>query len=295
VRVVSAGSITAAADQLGVAKSVVSRRLAELEARLGSQLLVRSTRRMSLTDAGRSYLQRCIDILADLAEAEAEAGGASGRLAGRIRMAAPLSFGLQHLSPAINDFARRFPHIAFDLDLNDRAVDLVGEGFDLALRIAELEDSNLVARRLTRIRHVVCASPGYWTMHGVPEQPEDLTRYQALRYSNAPTAAWRFTGPRQGEVRVPARMEANNGDLLRQASIAGLGVIMQPTFLVHEAIERGELQPVLMDYRWRELWAYAVYPENRHLPARVRVFIDALAARFGDEPYWDAWITERAV
>ena len=289
VRVVDAGSITAAAGQLGLAKSAVSRRISELEQRLGTQLLTRTTRRMSLTDAGRSFYERASAILADVADAEAEVGGAAQELAGRLRLAAPLSFGLLHLAPAITDFAEACPGVEIDVDLNDRPVDLVGEGFDLAIRIAELDDSSLVARRLCSIGHVVCASPAYWQAHGMPETPEDLARHKALRYSNSPRQAWSYTSPdgRRGEIRLPTRLQANNGEFLSYAGKAGLGVLLQPTFIIYRAIEAGELTPALTDYRWRHLSAYAVYPEKRHLPARVRKLIDFLAARFAGQPYWE--------
>lgn len=296
VRVVAAGSITAAAQHLGVAKSVVSRRLSELEDRLGTRLLTRTTRRMSLTDAGRGYHDRALRILADIAEADAEATGSARELEGRLRLAAPLSFGLLHLSAALDEFALANPGVHFDVDLNDRPVDLVGEGFDLALRIAELQDSSLVARRLSPIRHVVCASPDYWAEHGLPATPDDLLSHRALRYTNSPHQAWRYVGPdgSNGEIRLEDRLQANNGEFLRQAGKAGIGVLMQPTFIVYQAIEAGELQPVLTEYRWRELSAYAVYPANRHVPARVRSFVDFLADRFGSRPYWDECLRRRS-
>ncbi len=289
VRVVEAGSITAAAERLGLAKSAVSRRLAALEERLDCQLLQRSTRRMSLTDAGRDFYQRGQRILADLFEAESEAAGRVRQLTGTLRIAAPLSFGLAHLAPAVTEFTRQQPAVRFDLDFNDRPVDLVGEGFDLAIRIARLEDSSLVARRLTPIRHIVCASPQYWQTHGRPQSPAELATHRALRYTNSPRRAWRYRGPdgETGDVRLAVAHQANNGDFLRQAGIAGLGVMLQPTFIVYQAIESGELEAVLSDYQWRELSAYAVYAANRHLPARVRRFIDFLAERFGEQPYWD--------
>ncbi|RMF96177.1 MAG: LysR family transcriptional regulator [Gammaproteobacteria bacterium] len=289
IGVVEAGSITAAADRLGLAKSAVSRRLAALEARLDCRLLQRSTRRMSLTDAGRDFYQRGQRILTDLAEAESEAAGRVRQLSGTLRIAAPLSFGLAHLAPAVTEFARRQPAVSIDLDLNDRPVDLIGEGFDLAIRIARLDDSRLVARRLTPIRHVVCASPQYWATHGRPSSPAELSAHRALRYTNSPRRAWRYRGPDgdSGEVRLLVAHQANNGDFLRQAGIAGLGVMLQPTFIVYDSIESGELEPVLTDYQWRELSAWAVYAANRYLPVRVRRFIDFLAGRFGEQPYWD--------
>ncbi len=290
VRVVEAGSITAAADQLNLAKSAVSRRLGELEEHLQTRLLNRTTRRMTLTDPGRSFYQRALRMLDDLAEAEAEARGIRGHVTGRLRIAAPLSFGLRQLAPAITEFAQRYPQVDIDIDLNDRPVDLVGEGFDLAIRIANLESSGLVARKLTTIRHVLCASPAYWQQHGLPQHPDDLIDQPMLRYGNTAIQNWQWSTARgdAGELRLKTRLQANNGDFLLQAAERGLGFVIQPTFIANDAIVQGRLQAALIDYRWKELHAYAVYPPNRHLPARVRRLIDFLAQRFGEQPQWDA-------
>lgn len=289
VRVVESGSITAAADQLDVAKSAISRRLSELERRLGSRLLVRTTRRVRLTETGRQFYERAARILDEVADAESEVSGASAEATGRIRFAAPLSFGLLHLPQLIVAFQQECPGVEFDLDFNDRRVDLVGEGFDMALRIARLEDSTLVARKLTNIRHVVCASPAYWDQHGRPASPADLAGHRLLEYANASATAWNFRHPdgKRGRVQIPSRLRANNGQFLRELAIAGLGVVQQPTFIVYSAIEAGDLQPVLLEYEWNTLSAYAVYPPGRHLPLRVRRFADFLADRFSAMPYWD--------
>ncbi|MBT8441868.1 MAG: LysR family transcriptional regulator [Gammaproteobacteria bacterium] len=289
VQVVDAGGISAAADRMDTAKSAVSRRLAELESRVGASLLNRTTRRLSLTGAGAAFYERCKTILADVAEAEQCVGDAEADLRGTLRVAAPVSFGVAHLGPAINDFLMEHPDVAFDLDFNDRQIDLVAEGFDLAIRIAKLRDSSLMARRLTSIRSVVCASPGYWNARGRPQRPAELKQHLALRYSNAPRRGWSWAGPGgdRGSVSVPGSQIANNGTYLGQAAIAGLGVICIPLFIVYEAIESGELEPALTEYRWGDVDAYAVYPQTRHVSRRVRAFIDFLAERFGDTPYWD--------
>lgn len=289
VRIVEAGSLTGAADQLNVAKSAVSRRLAELERRLGVRLLTRTTRTMTLTDAGQTYYQRARDVLAAVEDAECTVREASGAVSGRIRLAAPLSFGITHLGPALREFTRQHPAIELDIDLNDRQVDLVAEGFDLAIRIARLADSQLAARRLTCVHHAVLASPDWWAEHGTPATPEALAEHQALEYSNAPQSGWAYvdTNGKTRSVRVPPILRANNGEFLRDAAIAGMGVVLQPSFLTYRAIEAGKLVPVLTDYEWPRLDAWAIYPATRFLPQRVRALVDFLAERFGDAPYWD--------
>ncbi len=290
VRIVEAGGVGAAAERLDVAKSVVSRRLRDLEARLGVQLLQRTTRRISLTETGRAYYERCVRILADIEEADQAAAQEHGSLRGRLRLAAPLSFGIMHLGPAIREFLEAHPDLSIDLDLNDRRHDLVDEGFDLAVRIGELEDSSLIAKRLAPVRHALCASPAYVARHGAPERPEDLEHHRGLRYTNVPERrAWCWIDEHGQErtVAVPGRFAANNGEILVHAAEAGLGVAVQPLFLVYKAIEEGRLQVLLPEVRWREIGAYAVWPPGRQLSAKVRAFVDFLALRFGDPPYWE--------
>src|SRR5512139_3220889 len=229
VGVVEAGSITAAAEQLNLAKSAVSRRLAELEAHLGVSLIQRTTRRLNLTDSGRAYYARCVAILADVDEAESAVSQVHGALKGHLKVALPLAFGLLHLAPLIHDFMAQHPEVRFELDFNDRQVDLMQEGFDLAIRIATLEDSSLIARRLAPIRHVVCASPAYLAHHGTPGTAADLERHVCLAYSNlADPGLWSFRGPdgQPGSVRVPVRLAASSGDFLIRAAIAGEGLIL---------------------------------------------------------------------
>ena len=290
VSVVEAGSISAAAERLNLAKSAVSRRLAELEAHLGASLITRTTRRLNLTDSGRAYYARCVAILADLDEAESVVSQAHGALKGNLKVALPLSFGLLHLSPLIQEFMTRHPELRFELDFNDRQIDLMQEGFDLAIRIATLEDSSLIAHRLAPIRHVLCASLAYLDKHGAPAAAADLVSHAGLVYSNLrDPGLWNYRSPdgQPGQIRIPVRLAASSGEFLMRAAIAGEGLLLLPTFYVHAALGSGQLVRVLADHHWPELSAYAVYPPTRHLSNRVRALIDFLVERLAGEPYWD--------
>jgi DNA-binding transcriptional LysR family regulator len=289
VRVVESGSISKAAEQLGVAKSGVSRRLSELERRLGARLLNRTTRRSSLTDAGRSYYEGAVKLLGNVAELEALVSDEEASLQGPLRLAAPLSFGLGHLAPAIEEFVRKHPGVVFDIDFSDRQTDLVAQGVDLAIRIAELRDSSLRARRICPIRLMLCASPAYLERHGTPGRPGDLVRHQLLHYDIGRGTALRLGDGRGGGQTVALKpfLTANNGDFLRDMAVAGHGIILSPTFIAWEALALGALVPLMPDYWPPPLNAYAVYPQSRYLSRRARHFIDFLAERFGSNPYWD--------
>lgn len=290
VRVVEAGSISGAAERLQVAKSAVSRRLTELEQHLGVQLFRRTTRRMDLTDTGRSLYERAVRLLADLQETELAVSSEHGALSGSLRVAAPLSFGLLHLAPAVNAFIREHPDIRFDLDFNDRQVDILQESFDLAVRIADLPDSSLIARPIAPIRNVLAASPAYLAAHGTPADPQALVGHRCLLYTNLPDPGlWQYRDPQgqPGEVRVSGALRANNGDFLHQAAVEGQGIVLQPLFIGYRAIEAGELVPLLTEHEWQGVHAYAVYPQTRHLSQRVRAFVDFLVERFAGEPYWE--------
>lgn len=290
VAVIEAGSFSAAADRLGIARSMVSRRIGALEKRLGVQLLQRTTRSLSLTEPGRHFFERAVRLLADLDEAEQSVADDAAELRGRVRLAAPLSFGLHHLVGALGDFLLAHPAVELDLDLNDREVNLVEEGFDLAVRIGTLRDSTLLARRIGTVRFVTCASPAYLERHGEPQSPADLAGHVGLHYANLPPRqAWQFgDGDGAAQATVPRlRMRANNGDALAAAAAAGLGLITSPTFIAWERIRAGELVPVLERFPRPPVGIYAVYPPGRLMPRRVQALSAHLAACFGDLPYWD--------
>jgi len=289
VRIVEAGGVGKAADQLGMAKSGVSRSLAALENRLGVQLINRTTRRISLSGAGREYYQAAVRIIGDISELDALTANAETELQGQLRLAVPLSFGLGHLSAAINDFIREYPGLNFNIDFSDRIVNLVEQGVDLAIRITALEDSSLRARRICPINLKLCASPAYLEAHGTPSTPDDLRRHEMLGYNIGSGTALKLLDQQPGErvVQVSSRMVANNGDFLHDMALAGHGIVLLPTFIAWRSLATGELVPVLESHPPAPLNAWAVYPQTRYLSQRARAFIDFLVERFGDKPYWD--------
>lgn len=288
--VVESGTFSAAGERLGIAKSVVSRRISQLESRLGSRLMNRTTRRLALTDAGKNFYQRAVQILADLNDAEQSVTKETAELRGSIKLAAPLSFGLSHLSNAITDFLSEHPAIELNLDLNDRNINLVEDGFDMAVRIGELKDSTLVARRLGIARYVTCASPAYLQQFGEPARPEDLHQHIGLQYSNVTyKQLWRYVSPEGKTIfaQPQIRIRSNNGDALAAAAVAGLGITTGPTFILGRYIKENSLVELLHEYQRPATGIHAVYPPGRLMPKRVQVFTDFLASRFGDHPYWD--------
>lgn len=288
--VVEAESFTGAAHALGRTKSAVSKAVARLEDRLGVRLLNRTTRRLALTEAGAAFHARCLRILAEAEDAEREAAQLTVAPRGLLRVNAPVSFGLLYLAPLLPEFLARYPDISVDVTLSDRVVDLVEEGVDLAVRIGRLGDTTLRARRLAPFHHLVCASPAYWDLHGRPAHPRDLVRHNCLSYSYLSTGdSWRFAGP-AGEytVRIAGTLRSNNGDLLRTAALAGVGVILTPSFIVACDVAEGRLEPVLAEACAPGGDIQAVYPPGRYVPAKLRAFVDFLAARFGNDPAWRA-------
>ena len=279
--VVDAGSFVAAADALEMSKPAVSRHVAELEQRLGVRLLHRTTRRLSLTVEGEVFLARCRELLAGVDEAEAEVSARGGSVVGLLKVSAPVSFGVLRLAPLWADFMAQHPQLSLDLTLTDRFIDLVEEGYDMAVRVARLPSSSLVSRRLASTRMVLCASPRYLLAHGAPARPTDLAAHSVLGYSLLATGdTWEFEGP-QGRVavKVKPRMTTNSGDTCRAVALGGGGIVLQPSFLVSGDLERGDLVEILPGYRSAELGVYAVYPSRKHVPPKVRLLIDYLAAR----------------
>jgi len=288
-RVVGAGSLSAAARELGLSPALVSRKLAALEARLGVRLINRTTRSLHLTDEGASYFEACARLLAEIDEADAAVAAGKVEPQGILRVALPASFGHLHVAPRIPEFAARYPKVRLALSLSDRSVNVIEEGFDIAVRIAELEDSSLAARRLAPNRRVVCASPEYLARHGTPRLPEDLVHHDVLT-TNDFAMTWDFKDPRgkPGTVRVGGRYACDNWEVLREWALAGLGIALKSTWDVYRHLQEGSLVALFPGYSFHtDVAIYAVYPHRRHLPAKTRVFIEFLAASFGPEPYWD--------
>lgn len=289
IDVAETGSFASAAERAGMSKSIISRRVARLEDRLGARLLTRTAQGAQPTDIGRSYHARAAAILADLDAAGEAVAEAVSEVAGPIRLAAPLTFGTLYLAPALADFAALHPRVALEVSLEDRVTDLVGGGYDLALRIGSLPDSSLIARRIAPVRGVTLASPDYLERRGTPLHPRDIADHDVLVYTNNATPAlWRFPdGDDWHQVQGKVRLRADNGELLRDAAIAGLGIVQLPSFIAADAIAARQLLPILLDYPLKESALHAVRPPGRAATARIRALIDFLAERFGPEPAWD--------
>lgn len=287
--VVETGGFTAAARRLSLSKSAVSKQVTRLEDRLGVRLLNRTTRRLSLTEAGATFYAGCRRVLEEAETAERAVSDLSTAPRGILKLNAPMSFGFLHLSDAIPAFHARYPQIAIEAMMNDRFVDLIDEGYDVAVRIGDLRDSSLVARRIAPCRNVLCASPAYLDRRGRPQHPDDLAKHDCLLYDNpANPREWTLIGPRgRVAVAVAGPLSANNGDLLCTAALGGMGVAKLPTFIVGPYLRDGRLEIVLPDCPVPEQGIHAVYPHSRNLSLKVRVFVDFLAQRFGPEPYWD--------
>lgn len=282
-KVVELGSFAAAAERLGVARSAVSKQVVALEARLGVRLINRTTRTLHLTEAGAAYLERCNAILADVASLESSLGALVETPRGLLRVNAPVSFAISHLGPVLAGYRRQYPEVTVELAVNDRQVDIVEEGYDLALRIARKLESALVGRRLATARMVLCASPDYLARRGAPARLEDLASHDCIGYTYWGTGdEWQMDGPdgHPATVRVKPALRANNGDVIRAAALEGEGVIFQPSFLVGDDLRQGRLVEVLADYRPMDIGIYAVYPHRKYLSAKVRTFVDYLAERF---------------
>lgn len=287
--VVEMGSFTSGAERLGMSKSSVSKAITRLEDRLGVRLFNRTTRKLAITEAGQEFYNRCQRILADVEDAELTLSSHQVSPKGVLRITAPLSFGVRHLSATLPDFMARYPDVQVELSLTDRTVDLLDEGFDLAVRIGQLADSSLIARRISPCRVALVASPAYLAARGTPETPAELTAHDCLIYTYTQQPRdWSFVGEAETtQVKVSGPLAANNGDALHQAALAGLGIARVPTFICWQALASGELVELLPGTSPSSS-AYAVYPHNRHVSAKVRAFVDFLVERFGPAPYWDS-------
>jgi DNA-binding transcriptional LysR family regulator len=294
VTVVSEGSFTRAAERLEISPQLVSKYVSQLEQHLGVRLLNRTTRKSHLTEAGARYHPRAQQLLNDIDDMENQLDDLQTQARGRLRISAPVSFAIRHLALLLSDFQRAHPAVGIDLQLNDRKVDIVEEGFDIALRIGHLKSSSLIAKRIAPIRLVMCASPEYLKRHGTPRCPEDLKAHRYLRYSymeqEGGESVFRWLQSRgqhhRGDL-VSSDLVSNNGDVLVEAAIAGAGLALQPTFISGAAIKAGKLQVILAEHEPEPMSLYAVYAHRQLLASKVRCFVDFLDGYFGDPPYWD--------
>lgn len=288
VHVVQEGSFTRAAERLDTSPQLVSKYVSQLEQHLGLRLLNRTTRRIHLTEAGTRYYQGAQQVLTDIDDMESQLGELHTEAQGILRISAPVSFAMHHLPPLLNAFQKAHPAVKIDLQLNDRKVDIVEEGFDVALRIGHLKSSSLIAKRIAPVRLVLCASPDYLEQHGHPERPEDLIHHQYLHYSYMDMESIQpiqksllsISGDNRGIV-------SNNGDVLTATAIEGAGIVLQPTFIAGAAIKEGKLRVILPEYEPEPLGLYAVYAHRQLLASKVRSFIDFIGGFFGEPPYWD--------
>lgn len=280
VAVIHAGNFTAAADQLMLSKQYVSRRMAALEASLGARLLIRNTRKLSVTDAGSLFAQHAQRILDDIQEAELAVSEQRQILRGSFRINLPMSFGMNHLSPLIAEFLSQHPALQFQIELADRYVDVIGEGVDMAIRIGALADSTLIARPLGELKRVICGSPAYFVRAGTPQQPDELLQHACLRYGREGQNGWELqVGGKRKLLAVQGPMVSNNGEVLRDAALAGLGLVLLPEFIVGPALQRGELVTVLDSFHPPSLALNAVYPQHRQRSEVNRQFLAFLQAR----------------
>lgn len=297
VHVVDSGSFSSAARILGVSKSHVSKQIGRLEERLGARLLQRTTRRVALTEAGRAFYERCARILEDLQEAELAVSRLQSTPTGTLRITAPFSFGLDYVAPAISEFLQAHPRLNVDLDYTDRYVDIVGEGYDMAVRIGRLRDSSLIARKLAPMRMFTVTSPSYLEANGIPTTPEELRNHSCLHYTLRHGGSnWQYGNAQGAEVsvKVDGRIQCNNGDALMTAAVGGLGIALLPDFIVAPAIRSGKLKIILDDWADTSNAIWLVYPHNRHLSAKVRVFVDFLMDRVVQNPH-DFCLTDEEI
>jgi DNA-binding transcriptional LysR family regulator len=283
VAVVDGGSFAAAAQKLDTSRAMVSKQVQKLEEHLGTRLLNRTTRKLSLTGTGREFYERSAQIISDVEEAEQVAGQMTSTPRGVLKVTMPLTYGQHRLAPIVAEYARTYPQVRVDISLSDRKVDLVEEGFDLAVRVGSLPQSDLIARKIGAVYSFVCAAPGYLARFGTPATPADLPAHACLGYTLTGTGAeWRLEGPNGTEaVPISGPIRADNGDMLRLAAVHGAGIILQPQFIVGDDLAAGRLVRVLPEWQSSEFGVYAVYPSRKHLSAKVRTFVDLLAARLG--------------
>ncbi len=288
VNVVETGSFTAASERMGISRAAASQYVAQLEDHLGGRLLNRTTRHISTTESGLMYYERCKEILHLLEEADDMVSGLSGIPKGTLRISAPSVFAESHIVPIISDFTKKYPEVKVELMVSDRNVDLVYEGYDLAIRATKIEDSELIARRLASCKHVLIASPDFLKTRPPILTPEDLKQQDCLLYSYTTGAIWPiFKDGKDYSFKVSPLMTSNNPHVLLEAAINGMGISLMPTFIASDAIRQGKLHTILDDYESLQLDIYAIYTSRHFLPAKIKTFVDYLKAKITDPPYWD--------
>ncbi|MBB5193464.1 DNA-binding transcriptional LysR family regulator [Silvimonas terrae] len=288
-QVASLGSFVAAAERSGLSTAMVSKHIKHLESRLGVRLLNRTTRSLSLTGPGAMYFERCQHAISDLEDAESLLSQSAVNPRGTLKISAPAVFSVNYLAPVLADYYARYPQMRIDLDLSDRVIDLVEEGFDMAVRISASPHPSLVARRLAQINLLFVASPAYLAKHGVPRDASELVDHQCITYTYTNNgAAWVFDGPDgKFSVSINPRLRVNNGEMAVRAALQGLGITVQPTILIQEHIHAGRLVPILLDYPRPPVSVFAVYPSRTFISAKLRTFIDVLVEHFGDTAPWE--------
>lgn len=289
VTVAAEGSFTKAADKLDTSNQLISKYVSQLESHLGTRLFNRTTRKVHLTDAGEQCLEHAKHILESIQTMEGHFGQLQEQPQGLLRISAPVSFSTLHLAPLLGEFIQQYPNVGVDLQVNDRKVDVIEEGFDVAIRIGQLSDSSMIARRIAPIRMVLCAAPDYLYKHGNPSHPDELIAEDYLRYSYADygQSSHLLNALRLNHKKYSQGIVANNGEILMAAAIAGKGYIFQPTFIVGNAIKQGKLTIILEEYATAAIGLYAVYPHRQLVTPKLTAFIDFLSERLGPEPYWD--------
>lgn len=294
IAVVETGSFSAASERLGLSRAAASKYVSQLEEHLGGRLLNRTTRHVSATESGRLYFERCKEILHNLEEADGLVSGLSGQPRGTLRVTCPTYFASQHLLPLIHEFQQRYPAVNIELMCAERLVDLADEGYDLAIRITDAPDPELIARRLARCRHVLVAAPTYLTKAPALDEPDDLRQHACVVYAHTAGGVWPMTkAGKTQSIKVNPTVKTNNPDVMLEAAVSGMGVALMPSFLASDAVRNGALRLLLEDYQILDMNIYAVYASRHHLPAKIRVFIDYLKERIIDPPYWDHFLNVR--
>lgn len=294
INVVETGSFSAASERMGLSRAAASKYVSQLETHLGGRLLNRTTRHVSTTEPGRLYFERCREILIHLEEADNEASGLSNEPRGNLRISVPTNFASLHLTPLIARFMKTYPKLNVEMESSNRRIDLVDEGFDLAVRMGKLTDSDLIARRLARIRIALVASPDYIKQHGVPKTPDDLKDHACMLYSYTTSGTWPLKKDgKDYPVKIKTAFKSNDPEVLLEAAIAGMGITIMPTFVAGDAIRQGKLTMLLEDYEIMNNHVYIVYSSRRFVPAKIRVFVDFLKEHISDPPYWDNMLTVR--